>query len=1187
MRISMKQHIQIVTSSAMISGKVYRLFMEAVRWLLRSSSLSSWKEGAIEVKGFVLNDKRGLLVIMLMGAWGNALAQNRPVTTTLQLMPPYSVYLADYARPGSEQMQVYLLLRDLSEAQYDVRLRLTIEGSGIRLQTNPTYIPPPITLEGGAPTLVSGEALAPYLESRNLLFSGITQAEYEQRRALPEGFYQFTVEVIDYRRADRVLSRPATFMAWFTLNEPPRLTAPLCGSALPLQEPTNILFQWIGGGNLTPGSAFSTEYELTLVEVFPAERNVDDAIRSSIPLLQTTTTETSYLYGITDAALIPGQKYAFRVRAVDTQGRDVFKNQGYSEVCSFTYGDGLALAPPDGIRVYAENARKALVNWHLSIEPDAYRVEYRRKANQDEEELNWFSQETTEEQVILRDLEPETTYEVRVASLFSNYVSRYSLLQTFTTPEVIVAACGAAPAAPITASTVPLTTAIAGQYWQVGDFRMQVRAVRGGNGVFSGWGVMSVPYLNVQIPVKFEGVWVNEDYNVVRGEVIALSEGLEGFQQRWQEEHSEQEETRHESGPVADGETDSENGPGDEAEMSSVTVAGEVTEVYVNEAGQVVAVDSEGNEEVVAEQTPQEGEALAVEDSQGNSFTVDSNGGVSSSNAPEGAPANNRAVDVEQELIKELLEYFKEEINTFLENKDKGPLEEALIRRLMAFPDCLPEEEAPLEAVLAKIEDYLEDTEVLLNLIKEDDANKARIEELTAKLVGQQPPYAAGLTETEWEELVEMICPYLLPEEEKQVQYTLPLTVYLDDDYYLSNPEKTEFADGDTITVESYMVGVTLLMKDAADQPVELLSSYFPEDAGEVWPPGFTISIEALEEGEAEEVEILIPELDTMLVYIEKYKPALEMNQVDILALLLDINEAQKDDKTNCDLSARLANYSTGDIAGELGKVKVNEKYEVQSLKLKLTHQSNTDISLEDVDVTIKEGAGKDEEIAVFAFSSTEDSKTMLELTVEKKDREFLEWYLLGKEPVFKITTTYIEDDDYTTVSSFTINRGDFSGYFLERPEGTAVQERTAGSYKRIPEGDYEMCYTYKQCRAATTRSNADNETWIKTYGETDNSGATITREYVLIHKGNYPWHSAGCLLIGDGYSDYTLEEDYNEYATGILYEKDLVVKMVSSSGDKLTALNNEYKKLIDLTKKFDDDCENNKCYELEIDINR
>ena len=419
------------------------------------------------------------------------------------------------------------------------------------------------------------------------------------------------------------------------------------------------------------------------------------------------------------------------------------------------------------------------------------------------------------------------------------------------------------------------------------------------------------------------------------------------------------------------------------------------------------------------------------------------------------------------------------------------------------------------------------------------------------------------------------------------VNYTLPLTIYLDDDYYLIDPDKKEFSSGDTITIQSYMAGIEFFVKDAQNQSIELLPSYFPDNSGYLWPPGFTVDIEELEEGEIEEVKILIPDLDTLLVYVEKYKPALEMNQIDILALLSNINEAQKDDKTTCDLTARLTNYSEGDIAGDLGKVKINEKYDMQSLKLKLTHQGNTEISLEDVDISIKEGSDKEKEIAVFKFKGRVDDKIVLELTVDKKDREFLAWYLLGKKPVFKITTAEVVDNDYATVSSFTINRGSFSGYFLERPSGTTTQERTSGSYKRIPEGDYKMCYTYKECRSATPRSNANNETWIKTYGLKDNSGATITRNYILIHIGNYPWNSAGCLLIGDSYSDHTLSKNYFEIRTNIIYEKGLVVKKVSSSGDKLTALNKEYKKLIDLTKKFDDDCENNKCYELEININR
>ncbi len=539
----------------------------------------------------------------------------RAVNSTLQLTPPYSVYLADYARPGSEQMKVYLLLRDLSEPEHEVRLRLTIEGAGIRLQTNPNFLPPPITLQGGMPLIVSGETLAPYLESQNLLFSGISQSQYEQRRALPEGFYRFTIEVTDYRRGDRVLSNPATFMAWFTLNEPPRMTAPLCGSEIKLQEPANILFQWMNGGNLSPGQTLSTEYEFTLVEVYPQDRNAEDAIRSSIPLLQTITTQTSYLYGVTEAALIPGQKYAYRVRAIDTEGRSMFKNEGYSQTCTFTYGEGITLNPPDGIRVYAENSRKALVNWHLSIDPDSYRVDYRRKAETGEEALAWFSIETQADQVVLRDLEPETTYEVRIASLFNNYVSRYSSIQTFTTPAVVVNACGAAPVIPVTASTKPLITAMAGQYWKVGDFEMQVRGVRGGDGVFSGWGVMHIPYLSMQAAVKFDNVWIDEDYNLVRGEVVALSEGIEAFQKRWEESAPDQKDEEDNAIAQQGEQNNSKDNPDDQvqAEKTTVTVDSDIAKVYVNEQGQVVAVDSEGTtEEVVADEVPQEGQALAV-----------------------------------------------------------------------------------------------------------------------------------------------------------------------------------------------------------------------------------------------------------------------------------------------------------------------------------------------------------------------------------------------------------------------------------------------------------------------------------------------------------------------------------------------------------------------------------------------
>ena len=510
---------------------------------------------------------------------------------------------------------------------------------------------------------------------------------------------------------------------------------------------------------------------MTLVEVFPADRPVEDAIRSSVPLLQTITTETSYLYGITEAALIPGQTYAFRVRALDAEGRAMYKNEGYSQTCQFTYGDGVALAPPEGIHVYADNARRATVNWHLSLEPDRYRVEYRRRGDEGEEDerkgngqdaegFAWFSEETSEEQVVLRDLEPATTYEVRVASLFGGYVSRYSAMQTFTTPKVMVAACGAAPAPVISASTLPLTTALAGQYWQVGNFEMQVRDVRGGDGVYTGWGVMSVPYLGLQIPVKFDRVWVDEDYQVARGEVVALSEGIEGFRERWQEEHPQGEEAGEEKSsqedePVAEG--SNENGASPDAPVASVVVAGEVREVYLNEQGQVVAVDSQGNEEVVAEEVPEEGEVLALEDSEGNSFTVGSDGGVSNGGASaNGSDASAAAHALEKRLLAELLQDFDQKIVVWLENHEKGPLDEQTIRLLQELPSCVPpgsEEVVEIHQFIERLEDNLEEAWNSLS-----QATQQWFSEVVESLSPEQNSLAEQLSEEDQQAGEQIVC---------------------------------------------------------------------------------------------------------------------------------------------------------------------------------------------------------------------------------------------------------------------------------------------------------------------------------------------------------------------------------------------------------------------------------------------
>lgn len=206
---------------------------------------------------------------------------------------------------------------------------------------------------------------------------------------------------------------------------------------------------------------------------------------------------------------------------------------------------------------------------------------------------------------------------------------------------------------------------------------MRVRAVRGGNGIFSGWGVTRVPYLSTQIPVKFERVWIDEDFNLVKGEVVALSEGLEGFQQRWQQEHPAQPEHQQdpsEANEAAATAADNPTGSQDEAAVTTLTIESEVVQVYVNDAGQVVAVDSENKEEIVAQQVPKEGEVLAITDQNGNSYSVDAEGNISKENNLSGSATNASAShqdkpdgsDLEQKLVAEVLEAFEKQLEGWL-----------------------------------------------------------------------------------------------------------------------------------------------------------------------------------------------------------------------------------------------------------------------------------------------------------------------------------------------------------------------------------------------------------------------------------------------------------------------------------------------------------------------------------------
>ena len=123
-----------------------------------------------------------------------------------------------------------------------------------------------------------------------------------------------------------------------------------------------------------------------MVEVWPSTRNPNDAILTSPPIFETTTGSTTVVYGPAETPLEPGRRYAFRVRARSIAGvseLDLFKNNGYSEVFTFVYGDACDL--PTGIAASSIGTSRFSLGWEGTFNHTAYKVRYREAGT-----TNWY-----------------------------------------------------------------------------------------------------------------------------------------------------------------------------------------------------------------------------------------------------------------------------------------------------------------------------------------------------------------------------------------------------------------------------------------------------------------------------------------------------------------------------------------------------------------------------------------------------------------------------------------------------------------------------------------------------------------------------------------------------------------------------------------------------------------------------
>jgi hypothetical protein len=282
-----------------------------------------------------------LLFTFAITFFSSYFAQTFPFSITTILQPPSSPYLSDYFATGSDKLTANVTFNDFNEPSWNFRLRLTIESANIKIQTSPNYIPAqPITIYPGIPLVLTESVLASYFDFSHLTFQGISPQQLSNNGKLPDDLYSFCLEVLDYN-SGVVLSNKSCQMSNIQSLDEPTIITPICGSVAVPNPIQNIMFQWQLSNGISASQQASLEYTLNVWEVTDPLINPMQALQNNKVLLVHHVehiTQTNYLYDATAPALELGKRYVYQVQIKDVNGKDLFKNNGKSEVCWFSFG---------------------------------------------------------------------------------------------------------------------------------------------------------------------------------------------------------------------------------------------------------------------------------------------------------------------------------------------------------------------------------------------------------------------------------------------------------------------------------------------------------------------------------------------------------------------------------------------------------------------------------------------------------------------------------------------------------------------------------------------------------------------------------------------------------------------------------------------------------------------------------
>ena len=274
----------------------------------------------------------------------NYFSQSLPVQANLVLNPPHPITYSKYTDLGSNSLQLNLSFLDLNEPSWDVYFSISIESQDIKISTKPNFKPSiPTTLFSGVPKILQGSDFYEYFDFNNVTFQNIDASTINSSGNLPEGFYTFSVTVLDYRSGIPI-SLTTRNSAFLSLEQPPIIISPACETAIEPSSNPNIFFNWQMSGGSSPSTTLNSTYKLFLYQVTDDDTDYQSAVQNNkaLKIFESDFLNTpNFVFNSSNPSftnLQPGKKYVYRIRALDAQQNNIYNNDGYTEWCWFYYG---------------------------------------------------------------------------------------------------------------------------------------------------------------------------------------------------------------------------------------------------------------------------------------------------------------------------------------------------------------------------------------------------------------------------------------------------------------------------------------------------------------------------------------------------------------------------------------------------------------------------------------------------------------------------------------------------------------------------------------------------------------------------------------------------------------------------------------------------------------------------------